>query len=288
MKTNRYLIETSVACLLWSGSIIACKISYGSIGPFTLGLMRFSLAAVIMLAMLAVTRDHDRPRGRDMAICAATGIVGTTLYFAGENYGALLLPASTSSLIIGAFPAITLALESAWDRTRPDGLKAAGIALAFVGVAVLAYGESSSGGSDVVLGGLALLGGGLCWAVYNLMMRPLLGKYSTTSITAWQTLFGALGFVPLVLLTEGLPTATPAPEALLSLAYLVLGCTVAGFILYNHSLKGLPASTAASFANLIPVFGLILSALILGETITVPQHLGGSLVVAGIFLSARS
>ena len=286
---NAYVVATAVACLLWSGSLVASKASYDSFGPFSLGLVRFGLAALVFVLLLAARgglRRERRPHGRDLLLIALTGLLGTTLYFAGENVGVALLPASTSSLIDGAFPAMTLALECAWDRTRPAPRKTFGIALAFVGVGLLALSESAAGGRDVALGSLALLAGGACWAVYNIMMRPLLTRYSPFDLTAWQTLFGALGFIPFALV-EGMPTAPPSPEALWSLAYLVMGCTVVAFVLYNLGLEGLEASTAASFVNLIPVFGLILSAVVLGEAITPVQLIGGAVSVAGIALSSK-
>ena len=86
---------------------------------------------------------------------------------------------------------------------------------------------------------------------------------------------------------EGLPTAAPSPEALWSLAYLVLGCTVVAFVLYNIGLEGLEASTASSLVNLVPVFGLLLSALVLGESITPVQLIGGAVIVTGIVLSSQ-
>ena len=79
----------------------------------------------------------------------------------------------------------------------------------------------------------------------------------------------------------------PSPTTWASLAYLVIGCTVAGFMLYNWGLEDLEPSTATSLSNLIPVFGLILAALILHEQINVQQLVGGAIVIVGIILSTR-
>jgi drug/metabolite transporter (DMT)-like permease len=127
--------------------------------------------------------------------------------------------------------------------------------------------------------------GGLCWGVYNLMMRSLAGRHSPLVITAWQTLFGALGFVPLALL-EGAPLRPLSMTALASLAYLVVFCTVAGFSLYNYGFEALSATVVSSLVNLTPVVGLALSALVLGEHIGMLQLVGGAVVVAGILLSS--
>ena len=288
MKNPRtaHLLAAAIACLLWSGSLIASKLSYETLGPMSLGIIRFTLSTVVFFVLCLALGECSIPDLKSMAQIALTGILGTTLYFAAENYGVSMLPASTSSLIVGSFPAMTLVLECFIDKTQPQPLKTVGIVLAFLGVAVLALTESSEGGSDVLLGSLILMFGGLCWSLYNFAMRLVMGRYTTLTITTWQTLFGALGFIPFVLF-EGLPTSLPSPTTWASLAYLVLGCTVVGFVLYNWGLEDLEPSTATSLSNLIPVFGLVLSALILGETMSAQQLVGGAIVVAGIVLSTR-
>lgn len=288
MKSSRtiHIAAAALACLLWSGSLIASKLSYDTLGPMSLGLIRFAISTLVFFALRFVLRDHEMPDLRGMAAIALTGILGTTLYFAAENYGVAMLPASTSSLIVGSFPAMALVLECLIDKVRPQPAKTLGIVLAFFGVALLALTESAEGGSDVLLGSLILMFGGLCWALYNFAMRLVLGTYSSLTITTWQTLFGALGFIPFVLY-EGLPQSLPSPTAWASLAYLVLGCTVAGFVMYNWALEELEPSTATSLSNLIPVFGLVLSALILGEHISLQQLVGGAVVVVGIVLSTQ-
>ncbi len=283
---SAHLAAAAFSCLLWSGSLIASKLSYDTLAPMSLGFMRFSLAAVAFFVIRLMLRERELPQAKDMAIICVTGLLGTTLYFAAENYGIALLPASTGSLIVGSFPAMALVLERIIDKTQPSLPKVVGIALAFVGVAVLALTESSTGGTSVLFGSLILMAGGLCWSLYNFVMRLVMGRYSAFTITCWQTLFGALGFVPFVLL-EGAPTLMPSPATWASLAYLVLGCTVVGFVLYNWSLEELEPSTATSLSNLIPVFGLVLSALILGESISTRQLLGGAIVIVGIALSTR-
>lgn len=279
------LAAVAVANLLWSGSLVASKLSYSSLGPMSLGLLRFALAAAIYLVLVR-TRKLELPTKRDMGLIALTGLLGITAYYGAENVGVAILPASTSSLVVASFPAMTLVLECLIDRTLPPLRKTAGIALAFAGVALIALTESGEGSGSVLAGCAILALGGLCWSIYNFLMRPLLGVYDPLTITCWQTVFGAVGFLPLALF-EGLPQASLDTNAWLALAYLVLGCTVAGFLLYNIGLMGLSASTATSFANLIPVFGLILAAAILREQISVQQLVGGAIVIAGIFLSSR-
>lgn len=99
------------SCLLWSGSLVASKLSYDTLGPMSLGFMRFALSTLVFFALRPILKDRQMPDALGMAQIAFTGFLGTTLYFAAENYGVALIPASTSSLIVGSFPAMALALE---------------------------------------------------------------------------------------------------------------------------------------------------------------------------------
>lgn len=284
-ENGRHLLAVAFACILWGGSVIGTKLSYDSLAPMSLGLVRFSLSAVLFFILLSLKRDLTPPKGRDLALIAGSGLLGTTLYFAAENYGASLASGATSSLVIGSFPAMTLVLESLVDRTTPQPRIALGITLAFAGVCVLALSETGATGSAELTGMAILMTGGLCWALYNIMMRSLAGLRSPLVITAWQTLFGALGFIPLAAI-EGSPIQGLSPTAVASLAYLVVCCTVAGFSLYNYGFEDLSPSVVSSLVNLTPVVGLILSALILGETISLAQLVGGAIVIVGIAIGS--
>ena len=284
-ESGRHFLAVAVACTIWGGSVIGTKLSYDSLAPMSLGLLRFALSSILFFVLLALKKELSPPRGKDLALIATSGLLGTTLYFAAENYGASLASGATSSLVIGSFPAMTLMLESSVDHTLPRPRVAGGILLAFLGVCVLALADNGTSGTDELLGMAILMAGGICWAIYNLMMRSLAGARSPLVITAWQTLFGALGFIPLALI-EGAPLHGLSPVAAASLAYLVVCCTVAGFSLYNYGFEELSPSVVSSLVNLTPVVGLVLSALVLGEHISFAQIVGGTIVIAGIALSS--
>lgn len=191
-RHGTHLLAVALACAIWGGSVIGTKLSYDSLAPMSLGLLRFSLASVLFFALLALRHQLTPPPARDLVPIAASGLLGTTLYFAAENYGASLASGATSSLVIGSFPAMTLVLECLADRTVPRPRTALGIAVSFAGVCALALGDAAGDGSSELAGIVILMLGGLCWGVYNLMMRSLAGRHSPLVITAWQTLFGAL------------------------------------------------------------------------------------------------
>ena len=106
------------------------------------------------------------------------------------------------------------------------------------------------------------------------------------TITYYQMFFGAIGFLPLLLLEHPM-IINITPQILFSLLYLSAGCSVGAILLYNHALKGLKASHASVLMNFMPVFGIILSYLILHENITITQIIGGIIILFGVIISTK-
>jgi drug/metabolite transporter (DMT)-like permease len=77
-------------------------------------------------------------------------------------------------------------------------------------------------------------------------------------------------------------------DALGALAFLSLGCSLVAYLLYNWALGGLPAETCAAMLNLIPVFGLLLSAVVLGEPLGAHKVVAAAVTLAGIWYATAA
>lgn len=285
-KDNIYYIASTTAIILWSASFIATKFAYTSFSPLMVGFIRFVIAAILLFVFRLITKDKVKPDKKDMVRIALSGLLGITLYFAAENLGVKYTTASNASLIVASFPAITTLFEFAIYKTKPTLRKVIGIALAFGGVMVLTT-KSASGGSEALWGSILLIAAGVVWTFYNFITRSLSNKYSPVTLSYYQFMFGALFFIPLVLI-EHQPIGAITETGIVAMIYLSLGCSVGAFLLYNFGLKKLSAATSVSLMNLVPVFGLIFSALFLKEIITIEQILGGVIVIVGVILSSTT
>lgn len=282
-KVNLYYLATTTAVLLWSASFIATKFAYSSFSPLMVGLIRFFFATALLFLVRLISKDTVPPARKDMIKIAISGLLGITLYFAAENIGVQLTTASNASLIVASYPAVTTLFEFFIFRTKPTIRKVVGISLAFGGVLVLTT-KSGSGGPEALWGNLILIAAGVIWTFYNFITRTVTGKYSPVTLSYYQFLFGTIFFIPLVLL-EHKPIAAITGTGIAAMVYLFLGCSVGAFLLYNWGLRKLSAAASVSLMNLVPVFGILFSALFLMETITITQILGGAVVIAGVILS---
>ena len=100
---------------------------------------------------------------------------------------------------------------------------------------------------------------------------------------------GALGSLPLALLEYPTWRASAHPASTIGcLAGLAVLCSIAGLGLYAKGLQRLRPSTAVNLLNLVPVFGLVIPLVALGEHVTVVQIIGGLVVIAGVTISTRT
>jgi O-acetylserine/cysteine efflux transporter len=198
------------------------------------------------------------------------------------------LPAGITSLLSNTTP-LMLVLGVAVATRTFSALPTAGAVVGFVGVAVLSLGNVAP--SAVQSTNAALIGvpmgllSSAFWAGYTIYARRLAGSdplVTTTLTSGLGTLFIGLVAVP----TQdwsNIPTLAPLTMACIAF----VGCVSMAltYVGWSFALSRLPATTVAPFSYLIPVLGLLVAHLVLGEDLTIAVVLGAALVLGGIALS---
>ena len=291
-----HLASVVGAVVIWSTSFVATKVALAEVPPLTLGASRFVFAAVLAGALAFVFGAVRVANAADLGRFALGGLLGITLYFSLENVGVDLATASDAALLVASYPVVTMLLEAGLYRKRLSAIRLSGAALAIVGVnVVLGNAVAASAGEDWgsarIIGCAILVATGLVWALYNFSTRTVVSRYSMLTVVFWQTLFGALFFLPVAfaeqVFTGGARWLPEGGVALVSVAHLGVLCSVAAFLLYAHGLRGVDASAAVSVMNLVPVLGVLFAVALLGESLGILQVLGGVVVVAGVMLGVR-
>ncbi|HTX73028.1 MAG TPA: DMT family transporter [Rectinemataceae bacterium] len=268
--------------VLWGLSFLSIKVAVAEVPPMSMAVLRFVVACLVLPLLALIARERLRVAWRDLPILAASGLVGVTLYFLGENNGVALLSASESSLIIGAIPVLTLLSERLFLRTRLGARAYVGAVLSFAGVALIV--ARSNGASSSPLGYLYMGVAALSWVLYSFLTRPVSARYGRISVTFWQSLFGLAGCIPFALM-EHAAWRMPSAVVTLNILYLGLFCSAAGYWLYISALDLLGAGRASVFINLIPVVSVVAAFFVLGERLGGFQWIGGAIAVAGVYLA---
>lgn len=279
----KYYIYALFAMLMWSSSFIATKIAYQAFSPILLCLFRFSISFILLFIYRCITRQHTKIAKQDLKSVILSAIGGISIYYTLENTALSLTSASMTSLIEACYPALTILVGILVYHEKTSKRMLLGIACSVAGVVIL---TGFSSASSNMTGNLLLIFAGILWGFYNYLVQKIPLHYDSLTITYYQMFFGAIGFLPFLLLEHPMITNI-TPQILFSLLYLSAGCSVGAILLYNHALKGLKASHASVLMNFMPVFGIILSYLILHENITITQIIGGIIILFGVIISTK-
>jgi drug/metabolite transporter (DMT)-like permease len=180
---------------------------------------------------------------------------------------------------------LTLILSGILLGERLRLRQGAGFLVSLAGTALVILVSHGAWGT-ISRGDLLVLGAPVTWAIFTVVGRRVMTGLSPMAATAWSCLAGTLLLAP----AAGIEAWLGAPAGSLSLAgwaallQLVLMGTVAGFVWWYEGVLALGASRAAVYVNLVPVFGVLLSAAILGERLAPLQAVGGVMVLAGVRL----
>jgi drug/metabolite transporter (DMT)-like permease len=280
---------------MWGLSFISTKVLLRHLAPVQVAFLRHAIASVATWIAVAVARPNIRVSLRDLPAMLTAAIVGIPIYYYFENTGLLYLSAATASMITASTPAMTAAIESMFYRRRLPATGWAGILVSAVGVALVVQSGAAqaavagaAGRSHFLLGAALLLASAFAWSLYTIFNRPNVASYGSLTTNAYQITF-ATAVLYLATVRNGIPwrEALSNPEILLNLGYLGIFCSAVGYLLYLFALRSLGPTVVSAFINLVPVFGVAGSALILGERVTLVQLMGGAIVVLGILAVER-
>ena len=283
-----YLLLTLTA-LFWGGTFIAGKLLAGLVPPMTCSFLRFFFAALTLIVIFSGQRYlPSLPQRRHwprLLLLGFTGIFSyNILFFSGLEH----ISAGRAALIIALTPLVITAATSAIQRETLHPLQLAGILISLVGALfVISDGNMrvfTSGSFG--LGEVAILGCVLSWSAYTICSRPVLAALSPLSSVFYSILAGTTLLFPLAV-AEGFFSLLPAISLLSWAALIYLGVfgTAVGFTWYYWGINQIGPSRASVFINLVPVFALLLSWLILAETFKLSVISGGILVVSGISIT---
>lgn len=273
--------------LAWGGSFAAIKalVDHGleapdvAIGRYLVAAPGFGIALAAAGGMPGLTR-------RDALRMVAAGLFVVTVYHLALNAGERTTTAGTASVVIAAAPAMALLMSLGLGLEDFSRRRAAGLAVAFAGVVVvIVLGSGQSVSLDTVRGPLLVLVAASSFAAYNVLVKPLLGRFDPVAVSAATALVGTLALLPFGASGTAGRLGGMSSGDLALVVFLGLVCTLAGYLLWTIALRFLDPSRAVAYLYGVPVVAVTVGAVTLGESVTGWLALGGLLVVGGVALS---
>lgn len=264
---------------LWGGSFLFNRIAVAEVPTLSVVLARVALAAlalVVAARLTGVAMPRDRTSWRDYAVM---GLLNNIVPFCLIVWGQKTIGAGLASILNATTPIFGVIVAHVFttdDKATP--LKAAGIALAFLGVVILVGIDALGGVGDHLLAELACLGAAVSYGFSALWSRRFRGK-PPIATAAGQLLCSAVILAP-VLLAFDPPWTHPMPSgaAIGAVVALALLSTAVAYILFFrlNTLVGPTNTILVTF--LIPPSAILLGILVLGERLA-PQHVAGVILI---------
>jgi drug/metabolite transporter (DMT)-like permease len=280
------------AVVIFGANYVVGRAVVGEVPPYTLGLVRWGGAALILapFAWRRVRAERARLRAswRLLALC------GTLMPFLGAGVAYVALAhtiAINAGILQPALPVLTVVLAWAFLGERISLLQAAGAVVAIAGVlAIVARGDAAALFSLRFNWGDALIvGSNLALAGYAVAVRRLPRDLNPLSVLFALCAIGGLVHAPFALAeaAQG-ELVRPTAGAALSLLFVATLPSVAAITFWNHGITRLGPARATMYLYLVPVATAALGFAFLGETIA-PYHVAGALlIVAGVAASTRA
>jgi drug/metabolite transporter (DMT)-like permease len=264
---------------------IAKAVMPGIFQPMQLLFLRL-LGSLILFWMFQRLFVPEKVEKKDLFILALCGLVGFALNQAFFYEGLNLTTPVDASLIHVMNPVFVLIFASIMIKEKVTWLKIGGIALGASGALILIlYGRKVNMSANSFAGNILVLLNMLFYALYLVLIKPMVGKYHTTTILKWVSFFGFLFILPFSI--HGMSEFHYQAITLngwLALSYIIVMNTFIAYLLINFALKFVETSTVSFFTYLQPVIATVTSVSIGGDTITVPKVIAAMLIFTGVFL----
>ena len=272
--------------VVWGLNFVVIKMGLHNMPPLMLAGLRFLLVAFPALFFVA------RPR-IPLRLLLGYGLTISfgqfAFLFCAIKFG---MPAGLASLVLQAQAFFTIVIGACVFGERLQRKQLAGITLAVFGVFVLI--EASMTGQHVALLGFMLtLAAALSWACGNIFNKLIMQhetRPAVMSLVVWSALIPIVPFMAASYIMDGPALMVKSLveidlTTLLSIAYLAFIATILGYGIWGSLLGRYETWRVAPLSLLVPVVGMASAALLLGETLTMPQLLGAVLVIAGLYIN---
>ncbi len=272
-------------CLIWGSTWIAIKIGLTAAPPLQTAALRFMLATLILNGVVFLLRY---PYPRDIRSWLRIGYPGIWMY--GVNYALIyfaqvFISSSLTAVLFASFPFFVAVLSTFRlneARVTPAGW--IGIALGFVGVALISYDQLQTG-DDLFLGTILALVATYS-AAHGLIIHKKFHAGANIVVTASiQMLLGGLLVLVSAIIFEDWADFHVTTSSIGSILYLALMGTIVAFLSYYWLLARMSALSASLIAFITPLVALFIGVVFFDETVSASIVIGTTLILSGVGLS---
>ena len=286
LKTPSLLLALSA--FFWAGNIVLARAVHNEIPPFTMVFFRWSIALALLLPFVFLEIKANiteiQKKWKGLLWLGFTGTVGfNAMMYIGLNY----TTANNAVLINSLVPVFILVFSFVFMSEKIGFVKVIGCGISFIGMLVIITSGQINTLTSFTLnpGDFWISAAMMSWAIYTISLKNRPTSLSPLAFLASLLVLGLPILIPFCLweiFEKGLMEFT-IPNVL-SLLYFGVFPSLIAYIFWNYGVSQLGASRAGIFTHLVPVFGILLSAIFLKEKVHAHHILGASLIFVSIWI----
>jgi len=281
-------LEFLLLAALWGASFLFMRLANTEFGALPTVGVRVAVASLCLLPVL-LWQGHGRTLLRHWKQLWLVGMLNSGIPFACFSFALLSISSGLSSILNATVPLFGALIAWVWLRDRPSGSRMLGLAIGFLGVALLAWGKASfkpdANGLSTGWAILACLLACVCYGISASYTKRHLAGLPALVTAAGSQLGATLG---LALPTWWLwPARMPGPSAWAAVLAVGVLCTGLAYVLFFSLIEKVGPARAITVTFVVPVFAVIYGVILLGETVTPWMLLCGAIIVCGTALSAN-
>ena len=247
------------------------------------------IVTVLVFGILHFIIPSEKVEKRDlfkMALCAVFGVaINQILFFEGLNLSTPI----NASIIITAIPVIIMIFSHYILKEKITTIKVVGIILGAAGALMIILSAGSGDfKSSTMLGNLLIFINATSWALYLVLIKPLMKKYDSITIMKWVFFFGLIIIFPFTFKSFMTSSFITIPFHIwMSVLFVVFAATVIAYFLNNYSLKTVSPSVNGIYIYLQPLIASVVAILFGKDELTVIKTIAALLIMAGVYFVTR-
>ena len=276
--------------IAWGANLSVVKVALHEFPAVSFNALRLIIAALSFLALVAWRTEPGvkRIERDDWPRVLFLGAVGGALYQFFFMYGVPRTSVANAGLIFGLSPVVISLMSAAVGHEQLPWTRWAGGVLSLLGL-YFVVGVGGGASASALVGDALVFVAMLCWAVFSVASRPLLGRYSPTVLTAWATVVGTAIYLPFsipTLVSTNWTSISSWSWALIIGSSVV--CLVIAYAIWYTGVQRIGSTRTSAYSNLVPIAAMVVGWLWLGEPLTAAQGMGAAAILAGVFLTRLS
>jgi probable blue pigment (indigoidine) exporter len=272
--------------ILWASASAATKIALQSAQPFVIAVIRFFIAAAIMLFMAHAIFKKRLPQQNEWKQIAVYGLLNISIYLGLYVVAMMHVSAGLGTLSVGTNPVFISIIAAVWMRQPVKRTTITSLLLCAIGISIAAYpllkkSYATPLGLVIILLSMLAYSAG---AVY--FSKKQWNNLHILVINGWQTLLGGIFLLPLLFVFYDARKNVYDIQAIGGILWLALPVSIGAVQLWLYLLKDNPVK-ASFWLFLCPVFGFTIASVMLKEPISFYTFAGVAFVIAGLYIVQR-